>query len=231
MDYVASYRPAASMTLHDELQNLFLIRQYLASVSPIFKTWFLGGDTKDEAYLYEVFDEAGPTTAATAVLVNETKKDTKIRAFGMWNGIEGEEDASLQVLFSQLGGPSMFTFSTDAKVLGKYEFAETISKELIRLWQPSVLTVGPLDYDDEKVFQDRPGIGWMLYLPRKLTADQVPEARALVPIMDGKKQTGTIIVSQTEEAFDAANPEHVAVANAIEVRLVDQDLLPLYTEL
>ena len=78
----------------------------------------------------------------------------------------------------------------------------------------------------------------MLYLPRVLTVQEVPEARALVPVMtegDGKKrkaeQIGTIVVSVTDECFSDRNPEHVKIANAIEMRLVDQDLLPRYTNL
>lgn len=88
----------------------------------------------------------------------------------------------------------------------------------------------------DAVFKDRPGVGWMLYLPQVLTVQQVPEARALVPVMgkDAKgkdKQLGTIIVSVTDEPFSDENPEHVKIANAIEIRLVDQDLLPLFTDL
>jgi GTP-sensing pleiotropic transcriptional regulator CodY len=60
---------------------------------------------------------------------------------------------------------------------------------------------------------------------------QVPEARDLIPVMDGKKRIGTLIVSVVDEPFSASNPEHVKIANAIEERLVDQDLLPLFTEL
>lgn len=76
----------------------------------------------------------------------------------------------------------------------------------------------------------------MLYLPRLLTVQQVPEARALVPVMGkdekGKdKQIGTIIVSITDAAFSDENPEHVKIANAIEIRLVDQDLLPRYADI
>ncbi|MEG1324979.1 MAG: Imm52 family immunity protein, partial [Janthinobacterium sp.] len=83
---------------------------------------------------------------------------------------------------------------------------------------------------------DRPGVGWMLYLPRVLTTQQVPEARALVPVMatgeQGKdRQIGTIIVSVTDEPFNDENPEHVKIANAIEIRLVDQDLLPRYVDI
>lgn len=71
---------------------------------------------------------------------------------------------------------------------------------------------------------------------RVLTVQQVPEARALVPVMGkdekGKdKQLGTIIVSVTDEPFSDENPEHAKIANAIEIRLVDQDLLPRFTDL
>ena len=51
---------------------------------------------------------------------------------------------------------------------------------------------------------------------------------AAVPVVDGKY---TLIVSVVDEPFSASNPEHVKIANAIEERLVDQDLLPLFTEL
>ncbi|XHO04283.1 hypothetical protein ACEQUB_01156 [Ralstonia syzygii] len=72
----------------------------------------------------------------------------------------------------------------------------------------------------------------MLYLPRVLTAQQLPEAGALVPVLgEKKKQTGTIIVSEADEPFSSANPEHVKIANKIKVRLVDQELLPRYANL
>ena len=66
----------------------------------------------------------------------------------------------------------------------------------------------------------------MLYLDRAITPKELPEAAELVPVMEGGKQKGTIIVSVTDEVFSADNPEHVKIANAIEVRLADQDLLP-----
>ncbi|SAL29547.1 hypothetical protein AWB64_02523 [Caballeronia sordidicola] len=82
-----------------------------------------------------------------------------------------------------------------------------------------------------QVFPNRPGAGWMLYLPRVISTKEVPEARDLIPVMEGKKQKGTLVVSVIDEVFSADNPEHVMIANAIEERLVDQDLLPRYAEL
>lgn len=102
--------------------------------------------------------------------------------------------------------------------------------------RPVLITVARNDYFEKQVFKDRPGVGWLLYLPRVLTVQQVPEARALIPVMEkdeqGKdKQIGTIIVSVTDELFSDENPGHVKIANAIEIRLVDQDLLPRHVDI
>ncbi|VFR34087.1 Phage protein [plant metagenome] len=72
----------------------------------------------------------------------------------------------------------------------------------------------------------------MLYLPRIITAEQVPEAEALVPLpAAGKKQTGTLIVSVANEVFSLDNARHIEVANQIELRLVDQDLIERYEDM
>jgi hypothetical protein len=67
----------------------------------------------------------------------------------------------------------------------------------------------------------------MLYLPFTINGQQLPEAAEIIPVMDekGKKQRGSLIVTVTE-IFDTKNREHVKRANAVETRLVDQDLLP-----
>ncbi|MXC98362.1 hypothetical protein FQ003_24110, partial [Escherichia coli] len=51
-----------------------------------------------------------------------------------------------------------------------------------------------------------------------------------VPVFEGEKQKGTIVVS-TEDVFDGNNKEHIGKANDIEIRLLDLGLLPLLTEL
>jgi hypothetical protein len=99
---------------------------------------------------------------------------------------------------------------------------------LLELWPLAVdIEVGPLMYyTDHRVFPKRPGAGWMLYLPQPIANKQLPEAAELVPVMEGDKQKGTIIVSVSDNVFSVDNPEHVKIANAIEIRLADQDLLP-----
>lgn len=90
------------------------------------------------------------------------------------------------------------------------------------IWSPDYITVESNGYLERKTFKDRPGVSWMLSLPRVLTAQQIPEARALLPVMGSdKKQIGTIVVSVTDGPFSDTDPEHVKIANAIEIRLVD----------
>ena len=66
----------------------------------------------------------------------------------------------------------------------------------------------------------------MLYLPSAITREKLLEAAELVPVMEGKKQKGTIIVSVADNVFSIDNPDHVRIANTIEIQLADQDLLP-----
>ncbi len=100
-------------------------------------------------------------------------------------------------------------------------------------WQPPFIAVDPDGYGlHHKVFADRPGAGWLLYLPSRITRAQVPEAAELLAVLneDGQ-QRGTIIVSVAGDAFDDENPDHIQAANVIEIRLADQDLLPRYAAL
>ncbi len=72
----------------------------------------------------------------------------------------------------------------------------------------------------------------MLYLPRQLSARQVPEAARLEPVHDPAGQLmGAIIISVADTIFDIDNPAHVRTAHDIEVRLTDQNLLPRYPDL
>ncbi|MEB0952923.1 Imm52 family immunity protein [Citrobacter sedlakii] len=80
------------------------------------------------------------------------------------------------------------------------------------------------------IFPDRISVGWMIYIPAIILPELIPEVAKIVPIFDGEKQKGTIVVS-TEEIFDGNNKENIGKANDIEIKLLDLGLLPLMTEL
>ncbi|SPA26702.1 conserved hypothetical protein [Cupriavidus taiwanensis] len=99
------------------------------------------------------------------------------------------------------------------------------------IWSPLLITAHPPSYMTKKVLRDRPGVGNMVYLPRTVTEREVPEAGALVPVTREHCRIGTIIISVVDQMFSDLLPEHIRLANRIEVRLVDQDLLPRYADL
>ena len=231
-ELTAIFRRTGKLEVPAMLGEMHLIRQELKDCSPLLDEWLLKGDTKGEAYLYDVFDPTGPTTAAIAVLTHSLKTAVDPKIVSMWNGKEAAEGASLQYVGRIAPETSMIVlrakpsaFSTTTEPVLKLFFA------IAALHNPATIYLETTSYFDRRVFKDRPGVGWMLYLPEVLTSQQVPEARALVPVMgkDEKgidRQRGTIVVSVTDEPFSDENPEHVKIANAIEIRLVDQDLLP-----
>ncbi|KKB60971.1 LysR family transcriptional regulator [Robbsia andropogonis] len=199
--------------------------------------WRLTGDSLEEASLYPAFDESGsPSTPALAVLT--TRASGKRRAVShaaIWNVATGDnEGASISCQVSDAKVlPDRVSLDIDMK--GCYQSFDDMARivqAIVATFQSAVVEVSPKGYFEKQVFDDKPGVGWMLYVPRIITTQQVPEARALIPVPEaGSKQTGTIIVSVTDAVFSVDNPEHVEIANRIEIRLVDQDLLPCYSDI
>lgn len=235
VQFRAQYRAdlAHPQSLHDNLNALFQLRERIQGRSPHMKKWLLGGANMDEALQYAAFEDDGPDPAAEAVLRERNKKregPPVIRTIGLWNGEEGLDGATMGMAYVEADRPSMVNFETSSAGFLAYDHALAACRAMIDIWRPLFVSVGPDFYDP--VFKDRPGVGWMLYLPRAVTVQQVPEAGALLPLLnEKKKQVGTIVVSVTDEPFSDLNPEHVRIANKIEVRLADLGLLPRYADL
>ncbi|HDR9337096.1 immunity 52 family protein [Burkholderia multivorans] len=98
---------------------------------------------------------------------------------------------------------------------------------------PGAISAAPDSYVEKQAYPDRPGVGWMIFLPLELSAQQIPEAQEIIPVLsdDGQKRLGTILVSIKDEVFSADNEEHLAAAHNIEARLISMDLLPLLSEI
>ncbi len=228
------FRSIGHLEVEEILNELYVFSSVLASTSSTLTGWLLKGKSRADAFLYEVFDATGPTAAALAVLNEKLKNEVDPRIVSMWNGHDDDGDGASIKFFGRLEpAVSLVSLNTESDAFtADWKAAAELVKNAASLWKSSGVCVETSGYFDKKTFKDRPGIGWMLYLPRVLTVQQVPEARALVPVHGAdKKQIGTIVVSVTDEPFSDENPEHVRIANAIEIRLVDQDLLPRYAEL
>lgn len=224
----------ALLPLPDQLAELGKFCQTLSGYSPLLGTWYLPSVvSKEDALNCPAFDGTHPSVDALTRLNGKYAGVFDVRTISVWNGAgSSAEEAALTSQASVLGRPDSISLTLKARpeVLDWRVGASWVQAAL-QIWSASFISFGPFWYSEKAVFQDKPGVSWMLYLPRVLTADQVPEARALVPVVDAKGVEGTIIVSVTDAPFSLENPEHVATANAIEVRLTDLDVLPRYADL
>ncbi|QKQ46151.1 MULTISPECIES: immunity 52 family protein [Achromobacter] len=226
----------ASEDFLEMLRRMHSITVLLAEKSEGLENWFAQGDSIEEAYLYPAFEDGEPSTALLAVLNHKYRNDKSFTLISIWNGASEQRDGvSLALHANDRSQPCTLTVSNHKQRDDRFGGADSVKDivvSLVKQFHPLYVSVSPRHYAQKQVFDDKPGVGWMLYLPKVITAQQVPEAQALIPVpAAGKKQTGTIIVSVADEVFSLDNPNHVELANHIEMRLVDQDLLPRYADL
>jgi Immunity protein 52 len=219
-----------------QLQQMHELYTKVIDIAPELKVdWYLGQRTRKATFLNGAFDENGATTAIIAIAKNQTKKDIGMRYLGVWNGVDEAGGAGIVNYYSNGGTVSNTEFVCDSfEIFKNYKNVIRVVEAMVAIWNPVVVQVEVASNPRyQKAFTTRPGVNWMLYLPRVITTQQVPEARALVPIVDSadkKKQKGTVIVSVTDGYFDASKPELVEIVDSIDRRMVDQDLLPLYAD-
>ncbi|VBT21791.1 LysR family transcriptional regulator [Burkholderia pseudomallei] len=221
----------------EQLRDLWKVALLLEPCGLPLTKWYPPADTPEHSLLNEAFDANGPTTAALAILRTEEQANSVegLRIAGVWNGKEDDGAAVMTSSLSAVEGNPICSFKLSTKRVEAFHNKEqvlAVLKGLLEIWPALTMEFGPYKYFSmQQTFPNKPGAGWMLYLPRAIEANQLPEAHELVRVMDGRKQRGTIVVSIADEAFSAENVEHVKAANAIEVRLADQGLLPRYADL
>jgi len=236
MDFRLQFKDATldPMNFEEALSRIHVVTTGLAEIDQKFNRWYARGKSRDEALLYPAFEDGAPSTAILAVLKHKFAADPTTTYVALWDGNEGDSrGATLACHLNEAGVYNSFELSlADSAILSNLDAVLKIVGSIVKAFNPAYVTVSPRSYVAKQVFDDKPGVGWMLYLPTVITQQQVPEAREIVPVPEaGKAQTGTIVVSITDAPFSMKNPEHIETANRIEVRLVDQDLLPAFTDL
>ncbi|MDR0241562.1 MAG: immunity 52 family protein [Burkholderia sp.] len=216
------------------LSRIQIVTTALAAVEPNINRWYARGQSREEALLYPAFDDGSPSTAILAVLKHKFGDNPDTTYVSLWDGNEDiNQGTTISCHLDEPGHLNAFEVSlADEKILGNLDSVLNIVRASIAAFNPVYAAVGPRSYAARQVFDDKPGVGWMLYLPTAITQQQVPEAREIVPVPEsGKAQTGTIVVSTTDAPFSMQNPEHIETANRIEIRLASQDLLPAFRDL
>lgn len=217
----------------EHFQAIWRIAQLLEPFGLPIEIWHPAAPTRKKSLAHRAFDCGGPTPAALEIQRVQDGKDGLVnyRSTGVWSGSEKGKGGVLSVSFSSNSDRPICLFDLQFDEVEALDSARNMQQLVLGLLDicPSAfyIEVGPLRYfTTYRVFPKRPGAGWMLYLPQAILREQLPEAAELVPVMEGDKQIGTIIVSVSDRAFSADNPDHVKIAHSIEIRLADQDLLP-----
>jgi hypothetical protein len=220
----------------EHLHTIWRIAQLFEPFGLPVEIWHPAAPTRKKSLAHLAFGGSGPTPEAIKLLRAQDEKDEKdgmgnYRRTGVWSGSEKGKGGVLSVSFSSNPDSPICLFDLQFDEVEALDNARNMQQLMLGLLdicpRAFYIEVGPLRYfTTYRVFPKRLGAGWMLYLPRAIMSKQLPEAAELTPVMDGDKQMGTIIVSVSDSVFSADNPDHLKIANAIEIRLADQDLLP-----
>ncbi len=222
-------------SLDEHLGELWKVAKLLELFGFPIDEWCAPAATQKKSLETPAFDHIGPTSVGREGFRLEDEKDPTaefgFRRTAAWCGKTKGREGVFSILLSCNVDypPCLLNLQLDdVEALNDASKMQRLVCGLLEIWPAaSDVRVGPLMYyTTHKVFPKRPGAGWMLYLAETITASQLPEAAELVPVVDGDRQRGTIIVSVADEVFSVDKQEHVTIANAIEVRLADQDLLP-----
>lgn len=230
----ANFRTGIALpSIDDQYNDLWKLAKFLETVGFPLDEWFPPAATPAASLLNQAFSATGPSSAALSMSkADKANAASDLRIMGVWNGKEDSGGAAYTTTYNTSRIPSNLDFSAqDAGAFYDYRNVVKFIQSAIGLWNPMLVKVAPGGYGEKSIFPDRPPVGWMIYLPFEVSTRQVPEAAQVMPIMaaDGKEYQGTLIVTTTD-TFDVDNPEHIKKANAIETRLVDQDLLPTLRE-
>jgi hypothetical protein len=210
----------------DQCEELWSFAKSLQRAGLELDQWYVSGDRNAPA-----FSASGPTDVAIQFASDRDAKSA-YQTVNIWNGREGALAAGFASRYT-LKGFSNFQFNSDGvDKIYTYEKLANIIEDSLKIWPALYVEAAPYKYStQDKVFPDRPGVGWMLYLPKRIESSQAPEARMIRHVKDVNGTEGTILVSETDGPFDVGTRAHVKAANDIEIRLADQDLLPRFIDL
>ncbi len=222
-----------NITIDSCLNELYRSAQIVENLTQHNQMWYLTGYSRKNASKYVVFNDDKPNQNTINIFERHYKKNYPLVNESIWNGQPDGLACSISHLMKFIDNPRKLNLiiDIDQRVASTSDMIDSLLL-LAERNNKSWMKVDSKGYwrNDCNVFPDRIYVGWMLYLPHIVLPELIPEAAKIVPVFDGEKQKGTIVVS-TEEVFDGNNKDHIGKANDIEIRLLDLGLLPLMTEL
>jgi hypothetical protein len=187
--------PCGFPTCEEQLGCLWQFAKTLQRFGMPIENWHPPAATPKEALAHIAFDQNGPTTSLAYQLQNARKQNPQCPSFGVWNGADDQRSAVFTPKYDATALFMMTCRSKGFEELPGYDTVADLVEGALAIWPGTGVEAGPSRYfSQKKVFPDRPGVGWMLYLPRRIEINQVPDAHMLRHVQDCNGREGTIIV-------------------------------------
>ncbi|MEB0952930.1 Imm52 family immunity protein [Citrobacter sedlakii] len=212
----------------------FIISQ-INNLSQVEKDWYETGYSRKQALNQVAFQNGSITDNTRLKWERRYKKNIPMFVDSVWDANDDENSCGIsyrKMFYDEKNRVSVelsLVVNNEGTLLCRFI---SFLSHLALFFNCSYISIVSNGYNllGRNVFPDRLAVGWMLYIPYMVLIELIPEAARVVPVMEGEKQKGTIVVS-TEEIFDGNNKEHIGKANDIEIKLLDLGFLPLMTEL
>ncbi|MFP1792929.1 hypothetical protein ACLEC3_09855 [Lonsdalea quercina] len=100
---------------------------------------------------------------------------------------------------------------------------------LIRDLTPHIVTIETNDYsfNQSQTFPDRLPVGWMFYIDQIFDKNTLNLDEHMVAVNNDGMPIGSLFISK-RGLFDGENKEDIKIANALEIALVEHEILPTY---
>lgn len=221
------YLSKKNYTAQDAINNILFFSESIKEINNS-ERWFLTGKTKEDALKHKIIDNGVINPVVADSVIKKLNKNSPFLIASFWDG------KSDNVLTSNYLCESFdnFRLTFSLKIKNVIGLAERLKNALLSILSNkdnvAIIFVQTNHYqmEEKNVFPERIPVGWMLYLNKEVTKEQVPMAAQLINI-ENEKNTGALIIS-TNEVFDGTNENHVRNANEIEIQLAAHGLLPTY---
>ncbi|HGY2577793.1 TPA: Imm52 family immunity protein [Providencia stuartii] len=224
------YLSKKNYTAQDAINNILFFSESIKEINNS-ERWFLTGKTKEDALKHKIIDNGLINSVVADLLIKKLNKTPPIFVTSIWNG--SSDNIRIQNYLCKSLDNFRLTFSLKVKnVIG---LAERLKNALLGILSNkdnvAVIFVQTNHYqmEEKNVFPERIPVGWMLYLNKEVTKEQVPMAAQLINI-ENEKNTGTLMIS-TNEVFNGTDELHIKKANEIEIQLAAYGLLPTYQDI
>ena len=223
------YLSKKNYTAQDAVDNILCFSEYIKEITHT-ESWFSSGYSPKEALKHKIIDRGVIDHKEVELLIKKLCKTPPIFVTSIWNGSGG---IRIQNYLCRSTDNFLITYSLEIEnEMGlTIKIKNLLQKILNNKDNIAVMFVHTNQYhlNEKNVFPDRLPVGWMLYLNKKITQEQVPMATELIHI-ENEKNNGTLIIS-TDHVFDGSDKADIKKANEIEIQLTALGLLPLYTEI